>query len=1307
MKQKFTTLAALVGLAALAATALPVSPVRPVTQGLHRLADMELPAGFGLYLPGGSSQTPVHNTPHKAVVESEFLYEDFESTGDDFTLPDGWKAIATPGNKDDVWHAGTITSNGNVINGTSYDKYAFIFASETTDHDAWAISPGVSLKAGVEYTVTYTYYSDTTSPDVSEVVGAYVGDAQTKEAMKTELGFTYDTEGLWDRAKYTFTPEKDGIYYVGFHNETPKHREMGSVTLIDDLRVFAGELPYFMGESIFYFGETKLESPALEYEYEFYNGGTGPLNVSLKSSSPELSFEGLPVEGVRPDEVKSFKVKFSPSALGEYNGQFVLETNDPAMRQVTVQAVADVTKAVHLSYMQEDFETMPKTFTEGWSRTYNAFNFTNGLAHGGSRAIGMSSFYVCSDNYGHESWIMTPYVAMGNNPVLSFWYTALAGNLYSPTGNGADPEKVKIEVYISSDKGATWNKEYEISPAKDADEKFIQSPAYRKLTLNLSKYAGKDCSMKLLCTAINDTREDNVYFLVDDIVFGTQPAVDLKASRMQGSAILLPAQTGSCKLEINNTGSNEVTAYKVNLYECRTGKLLSTVERGNIKPEGKEVIDFQFSFDRPGRYDLYAEVVAEGDAISGNNRSNNIYVEVKSGETVQVMYDEGFERTWALNTPFNSNFMNSTTQTIYKANTLGVSEAMISGIAFRSRTANGYMCFDNIEVLVGETVKDEFEGDRFFDPAKMTKVFEGSVFFPKGENDFVVPFDAPYEYKGGNLVVMFRKTGVDWDPVVAFQGWTRLDDCPTLGEHKDGPLTYAKGEVQAFLPKFRVNMVVAPAGSVNGKVSFSDSKAAPTTVSVDGTALKTVTDKDGNYSFPSLSVGEHSLTFRAHGYKTLESRKINITEGVNSTLDVTLEALKLYTVKGTVLNSQNHKPIAGIKVNLNGYDNYSATTDADGSFAIENVYGSSDAQYAISTESAIYESTAAKLNPSDDKDVVLNVEPSVLRAQAVKASAQGGKIVVEWNDPKGEFHYDSGIFDHVIGYDNADSNIVFGTSYHKKATISEVSWYANDSQGPHDMFSVRIFGLTPYGLPDAKNILYEAHDVPYVDNAWSVYKLPKPITADGFCVGISCFGFNGMGVTKSSDRYPFGPKMHYYAGEAYFMGMFDFTLWEPVHLMIRATVEEEGTPVSRPDIEYAVYRIDANISSAEGTLLGTTKDLSFEDIDQPSSGSYKYAVVAKYGDKAAQAVYSNVLNMAGVEDVMDSSFRMRVFGDKLVIASDIELSDLVITNMQGTTVMHVTTPSKIVSLENLSSGVYVASVKRLDGQTRTIKIAKK
>ena len=107
--------------------------------------------------------------------------------------------------------------------------------------------------------------------------------------------------------------------------------------------------------------------------------------------------------------------------------------------------------------------------------------------------------------------------------------------------------------------------------------------------------------------------------------------------------------------------------------------------------------------------------------------------------------------------PFNFLWKYSLSQSVYLSEEIGVSSGRLEGIQYRIRIGSPLRNV-HITMWVGEMARDNFIRGWEENPS-MQQVFDGRVDFLTGQNTFFVPFETPYHYKGGNLVVHIRKSG--------------------------------------------------------------------------------------------------------------------------------------------------------------------------------------------------------------------------------------------------------------------------------------------------------------------------------------------------------------------------------------------------------------------------------------------------------------------------------------------------------------------------------------------------------------------
>lgn len=1269
--------------------------------------------------------------PQRVVVNGDYLFEDFESVPDDEQrLPDGWKAIATPDLENDVWSAGTLGMNGKPMNGTSGYKYAYILGNRNSKkqlpHDSWLFSPGVSLKEGVNYYIDlYTYMPEVPDrPDILEKLDIHICSAQDPESIIITLDELekISGEGGWEPEYLDFTPRTDGVYYLAFHSTSPF---MSNATVIDDVKIYSSQIPAFGGSKTIDMGLTDTKTPSLQTFYRIMNVGLAPLEVSLGECSPEITVEGLPLTIEETYGLQNISVKLDVPEAGQYNGFFTLLTNDPSLPEVKVQVTATIKEAVVTGYI---FETFELGGPDNWDLSFGSGNVSKWGGYESTRA-----WYSHTLNQGNEQNEMlggvgftTNYVEMGDNPEFSFWYQLTDLDAQDNfTGNKVPASKIKISALITDDNGATWQEALVLAPGT-ANE---HNPSFdwQKISIDLSEYAGKTCRGRLVFYQLEGTPFfEGIRVLVDDVSFGTPLSSDLKVSSLTGNTTLEAGQPYTFSVLVENLGTDPFSDYSVSLIDLKDNSILATVDGVELQSEGNSTIELQWTPEESGPVHLASKVTSEADINPANDISyplhaivlpqGNSAIEVGEGKILSSMYY-----------PVNFYAVESASQSIYYANEIGIDRGMINSMVFQADIASDFFS-EPFTVYLAETDRTVFDETGLIDPESFTKVFEGEVFFPGKVADFMVPFDTPYDYKGGNLVVMTRKLGKEF---ILGQNF-KVREClgvprsASAFTYQKGTLVengYAKPTISECYPDIRFNMVKAPAGSASGTVTLDGKPVEGAKVSVAGTQLFTLTDAEGHFGFEQVAAGDVVISVTKHGYPELLSEPLQVKEGEETVYNLSLTPYSRHTLSGTVTSAAGGYPVDGARISLKGYDNALTWTDANGRYTFDDVAANTGVPYTLFITNDFHQNAIAHIDV--DGDVVKNFEMSdkSLRVHDVNASVTDGTVNVTWSKTIPEFAHDFGKPVDYIGWTHGDIGTTLSSVFHKKARISQISWYTS-GEFTHSNFHVYIFGLDESGAPDANKMLYHASDVTAVDDEWSIHTLTQPVEANGFAVAVGCDGFMGLGITEPSDEYPFEEGQCFMAGDGYQVHQSPLSIFGEYHNMIRAYGENLGDSDSdnegfiqasnRPEAKYKVYRLCKGQWDDEWTEIGITESESFSDKDWSSlpAGDYRYAVAALYSDdKESDAAKSNSLETSGIDELFaDQNDLVALVWDSALQVLNVSGSDnvvkVVVCTSAGTIVSEMDACPEQLDFTSFDNGMYIVTAVLSNGDTVTAKIIK-
>ncbi len=1297
------------------AAAIPVS-------GISASSPTEIAAGDG----NGSLQPmlcnwPVHYNMARLITSPEFLYENFESVPDGTqALPEGWTAQSTPGLPEDTWSAGTLGRDGTPMNGVSGYNYAYILGNRESDdaHDAWLFSPGLQLEAGKEYNIEFfAMMPPVTGSDNMEKLQVCMGTQANAASMTYELETIENDNDYWRYYGYTFSPEQSGTYHIGFHSLSPA---ASNSTVIDDVKISYGEQPIFSASAEVDLGTTDTLSGVLKGEYRISNGGAAPLEVTLKSAPEGVSIEGLPLT-LEPYDEARISVSVTTTEAGPYNGIMELVTNDLTLPVVKVSLSGMVEQARVTGYNFEDFENGGP---EGWKLTMGSGNVA---AYGGfnsSRAYYTTTYYGSEDM--NPGWggvgFMTHYIEMGENPEISFWYQManvdFSGNVSGP----AESSKVEVYVQVSEDGGNTFETVYTVKPGSECEH--VATLEFTNIKVSVPQYAGKTCRVRVVFNQPGGgSFFDQVRVLADDVSVGSKSSLDLRSTSLLGETLLMAGCDYVLTSTVENLGIDSTSDYKVELIDMANGEKLAEVDGVEVQGGKSAEVSLRWTAERPGAVKLQARVVSESDPVTSNNDSYPYIAQVLPAGNSAISINHGDEPApmKAMSFPINFYAVESMTQSIFPANEIGITAGAINSLVFTS-------CLDSdfygepFTVYIGETDKSDFSDAAMVDPSTLTKVFDGSIYMESGVRDLVIPFDNPYDYRGGNIVVMCQKLGKEFvmGQYFVIHQTKEEDRSIQASTYKAGTLVeggYSDLSSIDVYPEIRFNMVKSAAGKVCGTISDATGPVEGAQVKVSGTSRYETTDADGRYSFAEIAEGEVELEVSRHDYYALTSEPFSMEADATVVKDFVLGKLPRYTLQGTVTSETTDEPVKNVRVQVCGYDDYVVMTDESGHYTVADIAGDTGEEYAVRVTNGYFHAQNSQVTV--DSDVVLDftLKEKTLRAHNVKATPTASGTLVTWENPIPEFRYDSGEPVDYIGWTHGSSEVIVGAAFYNKTKIKEISWYTTDRYGNHQNFNVFIFGLDDEGNPDAKKLLYTARNVDFTDNVWSSHILSQPIEADGFMIAVSCDGFMGIGFCEPTEEYPFEEGQAFYAGDSYTSHISAMSTFANVHPMLRAYGEDLGdmtprqmapTRIVTPKVGYKVYRCAEDENPSEANLIATTNDLSLLDTSA-GSGRYRYAVIATYQSGDSEPIYSNMLELSSVAAIVADgvSISYDTLTETIHISGSDSVAGLTVVNLSGVAMLHQDHPGQEVSLQSLPAGVYMAVVTLSDGSRKSYKLNKR
>ncbi|MDY0078804.1 MAG: choice-of-anchor J domain-containing protein, partial [Bacteroidales bacterium] len=497
-------------------------PIKPDQNELSAIEETAVLFDQGQLTPNRDLRSP--------VCPSGNLSEGFEGT---IFPPAGWKVIN--GGDANTWTRYTSTP----ITGTASAAIGY----GSTAHNDWLISPRVVPQAG---NATFSFMAKNGSSYFIEEFNVKLSTTGSEQADFTvTLASNVAPPTVATLYSYDLSAYNGQAVYIAVQAISTDEMRL----YVDDFSGPALYAPYFASDGSVDFGVT-FDLGSYSEDFEIANCSAGNLELDFLSASPEVTVTGLPLT-IATGATGTITVNFNPSALGPYNGNFQLTTNDPENPTFQTTVVSTVKKAVVTTSIFENFDSytgfsVPANWGGDFStRTTGGLNntarFTKNLWGTGSSMTGQ--FY-------------TNFVDMADDGILSFSYRAVNYSSYPNTPTPA--ASFEFVVWISTDFGINFTPIYVCDATTHT-----ASTQYAFVDIDLSAYSGETAIFIIEAERF----ADDFYLDFDDFsVSFVQPGLQFMAAEvLMGErpigAWMKPAALGI----MNNPGKGSFTFNAVDL----------------------------------------------------------------------------------------------------------------------------------------------------------------------------------------------------------------------------------------------------------------------------------------------------------------------------------------------------------------------------------------------------------------------------------------------------------------------------------------------------------------------------------------------------------------------------------------------------------------------------------------------------------------------------------------------------------------------------------------------------------------------
>ncbi|MBK9290164.1 MAG: DUF4623 domain-containing protein [Bacteroidetes bacterium] len=806
-------------------------------------------------------------------------------------------------------------------------------------------------------------------------------------------------------------------------------------------------------------------------------------------------------------------------ALGTYTGNLNIASNATNQPSLDVPVTLNVAGPSYALPFEEDWAS-GSFATNGWS-----FDPTQGnwriITSAGNPAPSAEFYWSPStQNYSH-ALVSRDLDATANSTVIFDF------DIFLDNYNTSTLEEMKVYVWD----GASW---VLIDTFSNQGDDFPWTSKSYNITAHA---AGKITRVKFEATGANSFNLN--WWRIDNIKVYQPATVDLAALAVVGNVTPTVGTASTYTVQVKNNGGATQSNYTVKLRV--NGTEVASVAGPAVEPA--QIVDVPLTWTpaTEGAFALTGEVIVAGDENPANNITPPLNVLVQPSGIVAITIG-GQTTLPTYRIPFDFYWKNSLAQTLFYPDEMDNTAGAITGINLFNNFATN-LPGKEVKIWMGTTTQPDLS-DGWVDPSTLTLVFDGTVDFPIGANTIFIPFNQPYIYTGGNLVLYTYRVWEDqyFNSNDKFYV-TETPNKPNRTRHVQADATVydptnppapAATQLKNGHPDITLFFNTSGLGALQGVVS--NPQGAPVEgvkVQIVGTSSITYTNAQGQYNFPYVIAGQINVEFSKLGYIT-QTQPATITADQTTTLNVTLQPMPQVTVSGFVAgNDAPTVGLAGAAVVLEGYQNYNATTGANGQFSIAGVYANQTYTIKVTKDGyQPYQSTVqvGGTNLTLPNIILTEIILSPKNLTATISPTNPNLVQLQWNMiQEVEFRYDDGVSTGQLGFQSGTTNGVIGAKHPQSATLSELSWYLTSEGGPHASIVIRVFGLDAQGMPNSANVLYEA-TVTNVDNQWNTHTLPQPIVAQGgFFIGVAYNGFVGIATDDGvGEPWVFQDGTHYY-----------------------------------------------------------------------------------------------------------------------------------------------------------------------------------
>jgi len=452
-------------------------------------------------------------------------------------------------------------------------------------------------------------------------------------------------------------------------------------------------------------------------------------------------------------------------------------------------------------------------------------------------------------------------------------------------------------------------------------------------------------------------------------------------------------------LTLRNNGASTQNDYQVKLIDA-AGTGLVSITGPAIDPQETLQVALPWTPTTEGPVTIYGKVELSGDDYSLNDKTPPLNINVLPAGLSNITIGSGNED---LPVPLDYSFRCGLHESLYFADEIGLPCNIYKLVLYNDFSTD--LPDMPVKIWMGLTDRQDLL-ESWIPASQMTLVFDGSITFPSGQNEIIIPLHTPFAYMGGNLVMMFKRPMGDAYQNCHFQAqsanFTRARKVGSDFMDLDPNSTQHAGvTLSTQYPKTTFIVMPYEGGSIIGTVTGADSQPlGGVSVNLNDGSHYTTTDFEGQYQLHNILPGTHTISFNKHGYDQY-TQTFELAEGAELIINACLHPLVRISVSGTVLDGSTETALAGALIQLSGTGFHQTYTDAAGGFIIADVFANRTYEYTISAAGYLTEEGQLDLGDTDHDmgEISLSEIPCAPVSVAAVINDSGDAVELTWLPP--------------------------------------------------------------------------------------------------------------------------------------------------------------------------------------------------------------------------------------------------------------------------------------------------------------------